>query len=66
MIEEIEAQIRQRMDVLAGQDPICNRLMGRLDIIREQEKSGKAGPSEHQGLSYCSLCVPQPRCGNCV
>lgn len=39
MIEEIEAQIRQRMDVLAGQDPICNRLMGRLDIIREQENT---------------------------
>tara|TARA_R110000824_G_scaffold203720_1_gene388333 strand:+ start:256 stop:408 length:153 start_codon:yes stop_codon:yes gene_type:complete len=42
MIEEIEAQIRQRMDVLAGQDPICNRLMGRLDIIREQEKTDES------------------------
>ena len=36
-IEELEKAIQERMNQLANQDPTCNRLMGRLDVLREQE-----------------------------
>ena len=35
-IAQLEAQIRARMDALAGADPLCNRIMGQIEILREQ------------------------------
>lgn len=35
-ITELQQAIRQRMDALAGADPTCNRLMGRIDVLQEQ------------------------------
>lgn len=46
-IQEIEKKIHDRMNQLAQQDPYCNRLMGRLELLREQEEVSKnAQPTE--------------------
>jgi len=37
-IAEIEQQMQKRLNQLAAQDPVYNRLMGRLDALKEQEQ----------------------------
>ena len=45
-IKRFQQQIRQRMELLAQQDPVCNRLGGRIEVLRQvmqemQENSEK-------------------------
>jgi len=44
-IKQIEQQIRQRIDQLAAADAVCNRLLGRLDVLKEQAKTEAAAAS---------------------
>ena len=37
----LEQQLRARMDALAGADPLCNRIMGQLEILKEQEQENE-------------------------
>lgn len=37
-IEAFERQIKQRMDHLASNDPMCQRLMGRIEMLREMDQ----------------------------
>ena len=34
-VKQLEQQIRQRADQLVAQDPLCNRFVGRLDVLRQ-------------------------------
>lgn len=34
-ISQLETQVRQRMDQLASNDPLCNRIYGRIEVLRE-------------------------------
>jgi len=34
-IAELEKQIHARMNALAGADALCNRIMGRIELLRE-------------------------------
>jgi len=47
-INEIQQQIRQRMDQLAQADPTCGRLLGRLDVLKEIVNEKPAEPAEEK------------------
>ena len=37
-IAQLEQALQQRVDALAAADATCNRLLGRLDVLRELAK----------------------------
>ena len=37
-IAELEKQIHNRMNALASSDPLCNRIMGRIELLRELDQ----------------------------
>ena len=43
-IAKIENELNDRFQLLVDEDPICQRMMGKLEILREQNQH------EHQGL----------------
>ncbi len=47
-IAQLEAQIRARMDALAGADPLCNRIMGQIEVLREQVQPGLTVEKEEE------------------
>lgn len=34
-IQQLEQQVQQRMNAIAAQDPLCNRLFGRIETLRQ-------------------------------